>query len=43
MKKKEDFKLNYSQIKTGVKKALSNSLTLAGYSKDIIERGEIYI
>lgn len=39
MKKKEDFKINHSQIKSGVKKALSNSLTLAGYSKDIIERG----
>lgn len=39
MKKKEDYKMSYSQIKSGVKKALSNSLTLAGYSKDIIERG----
>lgn len=39
MKKKDDFKINHSQIKIGVKKALSNSLTLAGYSKDIIERG----
>jgi AbiV family abortive infection protein len=39
MKKKDDYKMNHTQIKNGVKKALSNALTLAGYSKDILERG----
>jgi AbiV family abortive infection protein len=39
MKKKDDYKMNHSQIKNGVKKALTNALTLAGYSKDILERG----
>lgn len=39
MKKKDDIMMNKSQIHAGIIKALSNSLTLAGYSKDIIERG----
>ena len=39
MKKKDDILMKKSQIQAGVIKALSNSLTLAGYSKDIIERG----
>jgi AbiV family abortive infection protein len=39
MKKQETFTMSHSQIKSGIKKALLNSLTLAGYSKDILERG----
>lgn len=39
MTKKDNFQMSHSQIKSGIKKALSNSLTLVGYSKDILERG----
>jgi AbiV family abortive infection protein len=39
MEKKIFLDLTQTQIKSGIRKALLNASTLAGYSKDIIERG----
>lgn len=39
MKKQEAYQISKSQLKTGIRKSLLGALELAGYAKDIVERG----